>query len=248
MRRGGRSVIRPRIGQPRTLPSGALRGRISATGAPSGKGQALGQAHGAVHATASLAGVLETPETTLTHRRILTPLGEEMRDSLPPVLRESPDYLAIIHAIAKECELAVAAIETVRRQFNPAHADLLLGVWERITRQTVNPPLTIAERQAAVTARLRKMLTIGEGSAWEEQVSAIVGIGWSYEEHIPGEPASPPAGTLRITLPFPPEGSRYAEALLRIREVTPAHLKIEFASASGFLLDESLMDLEEMTI
>lgn len=199
-------------------------------------------------APALVATNLPPPPPPLSHKRILTPLGEEMRDSLPPVLRESPDYLAVIHAIAKECELAAAAIETVRRQFNPSHADLLLGVWERITRQTVNPPLTIAERQAAVTARLRKMLTIGEGSAWEEQVSAIVGIGWSYTENIPGDPTSPPAGMLRITIPFPPEGSRYAEALLRIREVTPAHLAIEFASASGFVLDVSEMDLEEMTI
>lgn len=181
--------------------------------------------------------------------RVLTPLGVEMRDSLPPVLRESQDYLAVIHAVAKECERARAALEVVRAQFNPATATVLLGVWERITRQTVAPVgKSESERQAAITARLRKMLSIGKGSAWEEQVTALVGPGWDYEEHIPGDGTSPPVGTLRITLPFPPEGSRYLEARDAIREITHAHLELEFESSEGFILDESRLDLEVLGV
>lgn len=182
-------------------------------------------------------------------KRVLTALGYEMLDSLPPVLRESPDYQAIIHAIAKETERMNAAVELVRAQFNPATATVLLGAWERITRQTVAPVgKSEAERQAAITARLRELVSVGYGSAWETQITALIGPGWDYEEHVPGDESSPPEGTLRIKLPFPPDGSRYLEARDKIREVTHAHLELEFTSESGFLLDESLLDLETLAI
>lgn len=182
-------------------------------------------------------------------RRVLTALGIEMLEGLPPVLRDSADYQAVIHACAKEVELLQAALETTRAQLNPAHASLLLGVWERITRQTVAPVgKSEVERQAVITARLRKLLSSGFGSAWEEQVTALIGVGWDYKEHIPGDATSPPVGTIRITLPFPPSGSRYLEALAQIREVTHAHLEIQFTSAAGFLLDESHLDLETLTV
>jgi hypothetical protein len=191
----------------------------------------------------------EHPEPPVRGERLLTPLGVEMRDSLPPVLRESQDYLAVIHALAKECERAREAIELVRAQFNPTTATVLLGVWERITRQTVAPVgKNDAERQAAITARLLKMLSIGNGSAWEEQITAVVGPGWDYEEHIPGDATSPPVGTLRIKLPFTAEGSRYLEARDAIREVTHAHLELEFESTGGFILDESRLDLETLGV
>lgn len=181
--------------------------------------------------------------------RVLTPLGIEMQDALPPVLRESADYLAVINALSRECERVASFIEIVRAQLNPATADRLLGVWERITRQTVEPAgLTIEERQAAVIGRLRKMLSIGHGTAWEEQVTVLIGPGWDYEEHIPGDGSTPAAGTLRIKLPFPPEGSRYADAAASIREVTPAHLELEFEAEGGFILDVSELDLETMPV
>jgi hypothetical protein len=184
-----------------------------------------------------------------TGGRVLTALGIEMRDSLPPVLRDSPHYLGVINALSRECERLAAKMEVVRAQLNPGAADLLLGVWERIVRETVEPGgESLAERRAAVTARLRKMLTIGEGSAWEEQVTALIGPGWTYTEHIPGDATTPEPGILRIKLPFPPEGSRYLEARDLIREVTPAHLEIELESGEGFLLDESDLDLETMPI
>lgn len=182
-------------------------------------------------------------------KRVLTALGIEMRDSMPPILRESPDYLGVIHALAKECERARAALEIVRAQFNPATATVLLGVWERMTRQTVAPVgKSEAERQALVTARLRKMLSLGEGSSWEEQVTLLLGPGWLYEENIPGDMSTPAEGVLRITLPFSPEDPRYAAAPAQLREITPAHLELEFASEAGFVLDESELDRDEMTI
>lgn len=201
---------------------------------------------------APAAGVLGSgaaPPPVFTHRRTLTALGEDMRDSLPPILRESPDYLAVIHALAKECERVQATIEIVRRQFNPAKASLLLGVWERITKQTVAPAgRSELERQTLVTNRLRKMLALGFGSAWQEQVTLIVGPGWTYEEHDAGKGGSPTEGSIRIKLPFESADSRYLDAVSAVREITPAHLLLSFESAGGFVLDETAMDLGTLTV
>lgn len=181
----------------------------------------------------------------------LSALAREWIEGLPPILRDSRHYQAVIQSLAKECERADAAIETVRRQFNPARADVLLSAWEQITRQPIEPSsLTLAERRVAVIAHLRKMLTIGEGSEWVLQVAALVGPGWSYEEHNPANPASPAPNVLRIQLPWPPTNSRYAEAQRQIREITPAHLQLEYGApaGSGFVLDVSELDVDEMGI
>lgn len=181
--------------------------------------------------------------------RRFTPLGLAMLDALPPVLQESVDYQAVIHPLAKECERLAAKIELVRAQFNPGQASLLLGVWERIVRQTVNPPgRSEAERQAAVTTRLREMLALGQGFEWEAQITALIGPTWSYAEHDPADGASPPSGVLRITLGFEPGTSRYVAAQAIIRELTHAHLQLEYASAAGFVLDESRLDIEAMRV
>lgn len=188
-------------------------------------------------------------EGPIVKGRTLTPLGVQMREALPPALQESTDYMGVIHACAKECERLAAHIETVRNQFNPGIADLLLGVWERITRQTVAPPGTpLAERQKAVTARLRKMLALGRGSAWEEQVTLLFGVGWSYEEHRAGVGTSPPEGVLRIKLPYGPSDPRYLNSITQLREITPAHLELQFSAEGGFILDKSLLDVEAMTV
>jgi hypothetical protein len=199
--------------------------------------------------TALLGSEEVEPGGPLSHERILTPLGEQMRDSLPPVLRESSDYLAVINSLSRECERCAAVLEIVRKQFVPSKADLLLGVWERLTRQTIEPVgKTLAERQAAVTARLRKMLSLGQGKSWEEEVTLLFGVGWSYEEHKASDPKSPPEGVLRIKLPFGPEDDRYLRAVSELREITPAHLELTFSAEGGFILDKSRLDIEELTI
>lgn len=177
--------------------------------------------------------------------RPLSPLGVQMRDSLPPALRESNDYLAVVHAFSRELDRLGGCAEQVRAQFNPATADILLPAWEAICKLPIGgAAATLPQRQGKVIDRLRKLLGQSEGREWEAQITALIGPGWTYEEHIPGDITSPPVGTLRITLPFPPAGEAYDEALGQIREVTPAHLDIEFVSTAGFVLDESELDLE----
>lgn len=177
--------------------------------------------------------------------RPLTALGLAMIADLPARLRGSSDYQAVMHAGAREVEMLEASVEQVRSQFNPGSADLMLGAWEAETRLPVGGlGASIGQRQARVIVRLRKLLGVSEGLEWEQSITEIVGPGWTYLEHIEGDLTGPPASTLRIALPFPPAGSAYTEALREIREVTPAHLDIEFSSGSGFILDESHLDLE----
>lgn len=176
-----------------------------------------------------------------------TTYGLDMLASLPPRVQGSIDYQAVIHAQAREVDLLEASMESVRNQFNPATADVLLGAWEaQVWLPVGGAGATVPQRQAKVLLRLQKLLGASEGTEWQDQITALVGQGWTYEEHIAGDGTSPPANTLRITLPFAPDGGAYAEALREIREYTPSHLDIEFASAGGFVLDESQIDQQEL--
>lgn len=175
--------------------------------------------------------------------RPLTALGIQMRDALPPVLRDSNDYLAIIHALSRELERLEDSIEVVRAQLNPSTADVLLNAWEWMVKLPVGGAgETIDQRRAKVIGRLRKLLTQAEGQQWVAAITDLIGGGWTYEEHIPGDGSSPPADTLRITLPFAPDTDAYDGAVTQIRELTPAHLDIAWESAGGFILDESELD------
>jgi hypothetical protein len=64
----------------------------------------------------------------------LTELGQTFRSWLPVALRDSPDHLAVLHCLAHEVERLEGSIETVRAQFFPQSADLLLKVYERRVR------------------------------------------------------------------------------------------------------------------
>lgn len=181
--------------------------------------------------------------------RPLTPLGRQLLAALPPFLRTSPDYESVAHASSREFARLEATIEQVRAQFNPQHADLLLSAWETIVRLPVGGRgAAIDQRQHKIVVRLRKLLGASEGREWEESITEVVGSGWTYEEHIPGDITSPPVNTIRIALPFAPSGDLYLEALREIRELTPAHLDISFSSGAGFLVDESHLDLEGLGV
>lgn len=179
--------------------------------------------------------------------RELTLKGQIWRSWMPVVLRDSPDHLAVIHACAREVERLEGKVEQVRMQFFPQHADVLLKVWEFMLRVTVEPEgLTVEQRRALVIATLRKMRSTPYGRDWVANVTALVGEGWTYEEHEPGVGTSPPTDTIRINLPFPPDSSSYARAEALIRAITPAHVDIVLANpeGGGFILDQSELDQE----
>ena len=180
--------------------------------------------------------------------RPLTDTGLRMLGELPSVLQGSDDYQAVLHAASREVDRMDATLESVRQQFNPAQADLLLGAWEMMCKLPVGGyGSSLAQRQARVLFRLRKILGSSEGLEWIASITDLIGSsGWTYEEHIPGDPTSPPVNWLKITVPLVLSGSGFAEAFSQIREITPAHLEIELLSSAGFTLDISDLDVTEM--
>jgi hypothetical protein len=177
---------------------------------------------------------------------VLSPLGQAMREQIPPALRNSYDYLAVINALSKELDLLEAAIEQVRAQFDPSTADVLLGAWEwQLNLPVGGGGSDITARRVRVLTRLRKVLSGGGGREWEATISDIVGPGWTYLEHDPNDPSSPADGIVQITVPFPSGTSKFIEARNQIRDITDAHLQVVFLSSQAFELDISELDVTE---
>lgn len=177
----------------------------------------------------------------------MTELGLAFRDAAPVIYRDSPEHLAQWHCLAKELERVAARIEVVRDQFFPQRASLLLGVYERLVGVTVNPPgVALDDRRRLVLAGLRKMAGDGSGLAWQDQLTNLIGAGsWDYTEHIPGDSSTPAADVVRVSLPFSPATSRFAQVKRFVRDITPAHVDVAYVYSGGFLLDESELDEQQ---
>lgn len=177
----------------------------------------------------------------------LTERGQMFRSWLPVGLRDSPDHLAVLHALAHELDRLEASIETVRAQFFPQTADVLLGVYEHELKLTVEPEgLTLDERRTRVLAMLLKSRSTPAGTDWQDNVTLLVGSGWTYAEHDPDDPDSPSEYTVVVRLPFPPASTLYALTERLLREITPAHLDLVVTFAGGFVLDQSQLDQEAL--
>lgn len=182
---------------------------------------------------------------------LLTDLGREFIAMLPPVLRDDPDYIAVMHCAAKEMERLRATAEQARAELNPQTAgDVGLAFWEALLRLPVRPSgLTVDDRRTRVIARYHSLDGDPSGVSMADRITQRIGGAlWSYEEHIPGDGASPAAQTLRIHLPWEPASPDWNNALVVIREEVPAELALSFVSDGGFRLDESQMDVEGMGI
>jgi hypothetical protein len=180
---------------------------------------------------------------------LLSPLGLKMQAALPPPLRNSYDYLAIIHACAREFDLLSVAAAQVQAQFNPATADILLNAWEFQVRLPVGGNgADLATRRANVLARIRKLLGQSEGLQWVQTLDGILGVGWSYQEHDTADGSSPPANTIKITVPFASGTPEYLTAQTQVRDVTAAHLALEWESTSIFMLDVSELDVQDLGV
>jgi hypothetical protein len=178
---------------------------------------------------------------------LLSPTGVAMLAELPPQLRNSYDYLAVIHACAREIDLLEAAIETVRNQFDPNQSDTLLNAWETAVKLPVGGNgASTTVRRANVIARLQKLLGQAEGLEWVQTLDGILGGGWTYAEHNSADSSSPLFGIIKITVPFPSGTDEFQEAIAQVREVTSAHLEIDFASTAPFVLDQSQLDQQEL--
>jgi hypothetical protein len=178
----------------------------------------------------------------------LAPLAQSMMLDMPPVFERDPDMRAVQHCHALEVERMESTLQALRLELNPLTAgDLGLSWFEVTLRLPVRPAEPLEERRSTVLSVLQRQ-NIGPGeNDWIIAVTRIVGPGWTYEEHDPDDAGSPPAYTVRITLPFAPSSDLYARMEQRIRDVTPAHVDIVLSGGAGFILDQSQLDQEPLT-
>jgi hypothetical protein len=177
-------------------------------------------------------------------------LTMELLEDLPPVLREDPDMQAIIYCQAKEHERLQQTMDRVAANLFPQTADELgMPWWEALLGLPVEPVgQTLAQRRETVMVYLSALRASGTGRWWVDTVSRLVGPGFEYEEHIAGDGGSPPAYTIRITLPFPPEGDRFRLLEGLLQQITDAHIDLVLSSTEGFHLDQSQLDQEPFGI
>lgn len=177
--------------------------------------------------------------------RPLTPLGLEFVAAIPVRLREDPDVEAVMHVYAREWERLRAAREQVAAGLvTPGKAaDRVLRLWESLLGLPVAPVgVSVATRQATAKAYIAALLQSGTGRWWEDTVTRIAGPGWTYAEHVMGDAASPPIGTIHITLPQPSGTASYEQTKTLIEQITDAHIALAFFSSVAFTLDQSLLD------
>jgi hypothetical protein len=168
----------------------------------------------------------------------------EMIEWLPTILRDAPEFVAIVYAFSRELTRLEGRIEQVRAQFFPQKADVLLGVWETMLRTTVAPAtLTLDQRRSRAVSLAQRMTATPAAKRWAQMITDVVGDGWSYDRHDPADLSSPPTDTLRVWLPFPVGSEQYEQAKDFVRAITPAHLDIEFNFPGGFVLDDASLDV-----
>lgn len=173
-------------------------------------------------------------------------LAMEWLGDLPPILRDDPDLQAIYYCYAMEAARKQARIEDVRVQLNPLTATTNIGNWEALLHLPTSPG-PIDARQQAVAARIRALSANPSGADWALRITSRLGanVAWSYVEHDATDPTSPPAQTIRISLPYSAASPQFSRARAVIREETASELAVTYdAASSGFLLDISHMDTD----
>lgn len=176
-------------------------------------------------------------------RRVLTPTAARMLGSLPPFLHDDPDVRAVMAVYGREAELAQQQLEWLVDQVTPVNVDDAgLRLWERLLRLAGDGDLE--QRRAAATNALRALSQEGSGSNWVAALTEEIGGGWAHAEHNPDDASSPPANTVRITVPHSPGSAEFEQTRRAVRARTHAHLEVQVVAGAGFVLDRSALDQE----
>lgn len=177
---------------------------------------------------------------------VLTDLGRSMLADLPGFLRDDPDYQGVIHAYAKEIELLEGRLQGMVGEFFAQTAtEKGMRIWEAELQLPIEPAgRTLEERRTIVLAYLARLSGDPSGRSWVENVTQLIGPGWTYVEHDPHDPLGPPEYTLRIHLNLDPGSPRWGDIYRLLREITPAHLELALVGEGGFVLDISHLDEE----
>jgi hypothetical protein len=124
-------------------------------------------------------------------------------DDLPPYEHESHDIRATLNVIAGEVDLIDAAKEKLRAQFWPQTADDQITIYEELFEiGGAAADKTLEQRRTAVLAEEQKLSGDGSGIAWQANLTRLIGTGWSYQEHDPGDSLSPPPNVIGVDIPF----------------------------------------------
>lgn len=174
----------------------------------------------------------------------------EMLEDLPVFLREDPDVQAVIYCQAKEHERKREFIDRVRRNLFPQHADELgMTWWEGLLALPIEPVgQSVEERRGTVLLYLAALRASGTGRWWVDTVNRLIGAGWTYEEHVAGDPGSPAAYTIVVTVPFTTDSDRFRQLEALLEQITDAHIDIVLASSASFHLDQSQLDQDPFGI
>lgn len=127
----------------------------------------------------------------------------DLLENLPPFEQDSLQIQNVLQVITNELARVEQARQNLIANYFPVSANSLLELFEAELGLPVNSPLlTLTSRQQAVLTIMQALKQSGTGEEWESNVSKLVGNNWTYEEHDPADPASPPAYTILVKIPF----------------------------------------------
>lgn len=106
-------------------------------------------------------------------------------------------------ALAGELDRFNASVEELLRGFFPQHATDYLKLWENLLGLSADAPdKPLAQRRTTALAFYSTLQGFGSATSWQATLTRLVGTGWSFYEHVPGDGTSPPAYSLRVELPY----------------------------------------------
>jgi hypothetical protein len=169
----------------------------------------------------------------------LTARGRELLAELPSWAQEDPDVRAVIHVYAREAARLDEFVAELREDLFPGRAtERGLAWWEALFGITPADDASVAARRAAALKGFQRSLGDSAGSAWEENVTGILGSGWTYAEEDPS--TDPYEVTIEVAL----EAGQLAGLAAKLRSITPAHIHLNIVTGDGFILDISELDVE----
>jgi hypothetical protein len=162
---------------------------------------------------------------------VVDPLN--LLDDVPPFERQSAEIQAVLQAVGNELQRLEAARRALINNFFPGTSDALLPLFEQLLGLPVDPPAGLPQRQSLVLATMRRLKGEGRGLDWQATITQLVGGGaWTYQEHDPANPSSPPPYTVAVRIPQAAAGIGWPF----IRDLTPAHLAINEGYSDGFFV------------
>ena len=171
------------------------------------------------------------PLDVFTTVPVVDPL--DLLREVPPFERGSAEIQAVLRVVGNELLRIETARQALISNFVPSTADALLPLFEEMLGLPVSPTADLALRQSLVLATMRRLKGEGRGLDWQATITQLVGgAAWSYQEHNPANPSSPPANTVAVQIPQAAAGIGWPF----IRDLTPAHLAINEGYSDGFFV------------